>query len=125
MVAAAALVAAALGLVVFMQAGPPAGGDGVRDASPSASRLVRGRLVCIGCARHGVPAERHAACARDGDSDHVTGLRTPDGNLWRFAEAPRDEPLFADRRMRGVWVEVEARPYPGIGYLRVRAIRRL
>jgi len=124
--AAAALLLAAVGLTSLWlwtsQAAPAAApGDG---RGVAAVQVLRGQLVCFGCARRGADMEHQRLCAGDGDL-HVTGLRTPDGNTWRFVEGKVIHPFLADPSLRGQWIEVSASPYPAIGYLQIAAARQL
>ena len=64
------------------------------------------------------------ACAGDGDL-HVTGLQTPDGNLWRFMDGDPIRQYLHETQLRGTWLQVKARPYPAIGYLQIAAVQRL
>ena len=95
--------------------------DGLRVAT---EQVLRGQLVCFGCARQGADMEHQQLCRGDGDL-HVTGMQTPDGNTWRFMEGEVIHPFLGDPLLRGQWVEVSANPYPAIGYLKIAAARRL
>jgi hypothetical protein len=85
---------------------------------------MRGQLVCFGCARAHADIQHQQHCPPDG-VEHVTGLRTPDGNLWRFVDGPAIRAFMADTAMRGSWLELNAMPYPGIGYLQIANARQL
>ena len=85
---------------------------------------MRGQLVCFGCARSQADMQHQQDCPPDG-IEHVTGLRTPDGNLWRFVDGPAIRAFMEDTEMRGSWLELDAMPYPGIGYLQIAVARQL
>jgi hypothetical protein len=124
--ALAATVLAGLGLMAVWnsssQALPGSGDEAALADSPT--RSIRGQLVCVGCARAGADMAHQRACAGDGDL-HVTGLQTPDGNLWRFMEGDPIRQYLHETQLRGTWLQVEARPYPAIGYLQIAAVQRL
>jgi hypothetical protein len=124
--AVAASLVAGLGLLIMWNSSSHAlpGLDTGQALSESANRPIRGQLVCVGCARAGADMGHQRACLGDGDL-HVTGLRTPDGNLWRFMAGEPIHEYLEDRQLRGTWLEVSARPYPAIGYLQVAAVQRL
>jgi hypothetical protein len=100
------------------------GGPGRFDLQVAATQILRGQLVCFGCAREEVETAHQQHCQGDCGL-HVTGLRTPDGNLWRFVEGEAIHPFLADPMLRGQWVEVSARSYPAIGYLQIAAAHQL
>ena len=124
--AVAASLITGLGLLAMWNSSSQAlsGLDTGQALSESAHRPIRGQLVCVGCARAGVDMDHQRACLGDGDL-HVTGLRTPDGNLWRFMAGEPIHEYLENRQLRGTWLEVSARPYPAIGYLQVAAVQRL
>jgi hypothetical protein len=123
---AAAVLLAVLGLAsLWAWSDLPRQGQGTGfDLQAAATQILRGQLVCFGCARHEADTADQQQCPGDGEL-HVTGLQTPDGNLWRFVESDAIHPFLADSMLRGQWVEVSAHPYPAIGYLQIAAARQL
>lgn len=123
---AAALILAVLGLTSPWIWSDPSGPGSLAgfNLQVDATQVLRGQLVCFGCARGGGDTEQQQHCRGDGDL-HVTGLQTPDGNLWRFVEGDTIRSFMADPVLRGQWIEVSARSYPAIGYLQIAAARRL
>ncbi|MFQ5670830.1 MAG: anti-sigma factor family protein [Acidobacteriota bacterium] len=126
---AASALAASLILALFLQ---PAAGRGhlseglvAAGAVLPASRIVRGHLVCLGCARDHLDQAYHRFCLGTAGRGHITGLQTSDGHLWRFVEDATGDSLMEDKNLRGRTVELEARPFDEIGYLQVAAIHRL
>ena len=125
---AGATAAAAALLLVLMPAQP--GGlfhEGLVAAGSlsGAIRNLRGLLVCAGCARAGVDVELHSRCTRGEAHGHVTGLLEADGQIWRFMPSDEVSDLVADPLRRGQQVEVSARPFTHIEYLRVYDIQDL
>jgi hypothetical protein len=124
--ALAAILVAGMAIVVLW--------DGSAQAVPGASqgenlaaeetRSIRGQLVCVGCSRAGLDIAHQRTCRGDGEQ-HVTGMRTPDGNLWRFMDGELIREYINEPQLRGVWLQVDARPYPAIGYLQIAAVARL
>lgn len=124
--ALAAVLVAGLGLMVMWNGSSQAltGLGAGRSLTEDSHRPIRGQLVCVGCARSGADMAHQRACLGDGDL-HVTGLQTPDGNLWRFMAGEPIHEYLEDRQLRGIWLEVDARPYPAIGYLQIATVQRL
>ncbi len=123
---AAAVLLAALGLTTLWlwSDSPGLGRPEGFDLQVAATQILRGQLVCFGCARKEADLEHQQHCPGDGGL-HVTGLQTPDGNLWRFVESEAIHPFLADPMLRGRWLEVSAQPSPAIGYLQIAAARQL
>ena len=123
---AAAVLLAVLGLTSLWIWSDPSGSARPTgfDLQVAAAQILRGQLVCFGCARKGVDTQHQQNCQGDGGL-HVTGLETPDGNLWRFVESDAIHPFLADPMLLGQWIEVSAHPYPAIGYLQIAAARQL
>jgi len=124
--ALAATVIAILGLMAVWnpssQELPGVAGDVVLTESDT--RSIRGQLVCVGCARGGADMKHQRACRGGGDL-HVTGLRTSDGNLWRFMDGEPIREYLHQPQLRGAWLQIQARPFPDIGYLQIAAVQRL
>ncbi len=127
---AALAAAAAFALIALLAVANPGGlVTALRPAGGSAvpaAHHYHGQLVCLGCARVGMGLDGQRRClGRTGDREHVTGLQTADGALWRLAENEAVRPLLGQPELRGQRVHLEARAYPEIGYLGVVAVHPL
>lgn len=123
---AAAALLAVLGLTslwIWADSVRPEGLTGF-SSQIAETQVLRGQLVCFGCARDGFDMEHQQHCQVNRDL-HRTGLKTPDGNLWRFVEGEAIHPFLDDPLLRGRWLEVSAQPYPAIGYLQISAARQI
>ena len=125
----AAATAAAVALLLVLAPAQPGAlyYEGLVTGGPVSGilRNIRGALVCVGCARHGLDIETQKRCTPGQEEGHVTGLLDTDGHLWRFMKNREVATFMGDPLLRGRQVEVSARPFSNIDYLRVYAVESL
>jgi len=80
---------------------------------------ARGVIVCVECARHGVPIDRQRECRAQG---HVTGIECEETGLWHLVASEASYAVMSDPSMRGQEVEVEGAFHRDIRYIDARAI---